>query len=197
MGFTDGSDLVGWTYSVYLQDEWKVIPTVTVNFGARFDAISGATSENQLSPRVNVVWEPDPQITLRAGYARYFVPAPLNQVNPNSLAVRAGTTARARGRAEHPGEGRALRLFRRRPDREARRRPDRSASPATTSSPQNYLDKGQFGAPISLDLLQLRQRAGEGLRAVRQLRQGPVVALRQPRLVRTSATNINSAQFNF
>ena len=34
VGFTDGSDLIGWTYSVYLQDEWKVVPTVTVNFGA-------------------------------------------------------------------------------------------------------------------------------------------------------------------
>ena len=77
-GFTQGSDLVGWTYSVYLQDEWKVIPTVTVNFGARFDAISGVTSENQLSPRINVVWEPNSMIIaarrlcalLRAGAAQ-------------------------------------------------------------------------------------------------------------------------------
>ncbi len=93
VGFSDGSELVGWTYSVYLQDEWKVTPTLTMNFGARFDAISAATTENQLSPRVNLVWEPDPKIALRAGYSRYFVPAPLNQVGFNSIAVRAGTTA--------------------------------------------------------------------------------------------------------
>ena len=63
LGFTDGSDLIGWTYSVYLQDEWRVVPTVTVNFGLRFDAINGATQENQLSPRINVVWQPSTTFT--------------------------------------------------------------------------------------------------------------------------------------
>jgi outer membrane receptor protein involved in Fe transport len=40
-GLTDSSDLTGWTYSVYLQDEWKLLPTLTVNGGLRFDAITG------------------------------------------------------------------------------------------------------------------------------------------------------------
>ena len=94
IGFTDGSDLVGWTYSVYLQDEWRVVPTVTVNFGLRFDALSGATQENQLSPRINVVWEPSPTFTAHIGYSRYFTPPPLIQVvSPNSIAALAGTAA--------------------------------------------------------------------------------------------------------
>ena len=33
VGFSDGSTLVGWTYSVYLQDEWKVTPTVRRSAG--------------------------------------------------------------------------------------------------------------------------------------------------------------------
>ena len=37
-GILFGSDEIGWLYGVYLQDEWKVTPTVTINFGARFDA---------------------------------------------------------------------------------------------------------------------------------------------------------------
>ena len=49
-GFTDGSDLTGWTYSVYLQDEWRIVPTVTVNFGLRFDAINGATAGEPAQP---------------------------------------------------------------------------------------------------------------------------------------------------
>ena len=76
-GFTDGSDLSGWTYGLYVQDEWRIAPTVTVNFGARFDAINGATQENQLSPRVNLVWQPSSTFTARIGYARYFTPPPL------------------------------------------------------------------------------------------------------------------------
>ena len=48
------------------------------------------------------------------------------------------------------------------------------------------------------DRLQLLERRGAGLRTLRQLRQGPVVALRQPRLVAGQlGININSAQFNF
>ena len=39
--FTERSDHTGWTYGVYLQDEWRIVPTVTVNFGLRFDAING------------------------------------------------------------------------------------------------------------------------------------------------------------
>ena len=55
---------------VYLQDEWRVVPTVTVNFGLRFDAINGATRENQLSPRINVVWDPSPTFTARMSAIR-------------------------------------------------------------------------------------------------------------------------------
>src|SRR5882724_11178387 len=68
LGFTDGSDLTGWTYSVYLQDEWRIVPAVTVNFGLRFDAINGSTKENHLAPRVTVLWEPSPTFTGNTGY---------------------------------------------------------------------------------------------------------------------------------
>ena len=50
LGFTDGSDLTGWTYSVYLQDEWRIVPTVTVNFGLRFDAINSPNAGEPVQP---------------------------------------------------------------------------------------------------------------------------------------------------
>ena len=181
VGLTDSSDLTGWTYSVYLQDEWKVLPTVTVNAGLRFDAITGTISENQLSPRVNVVWEPTPEITLRAGYARYFVPAPLNQVSVASIAPRAGTSA-ARGHDQRSGPRRALRLHRRRPDREARRRPHLRLQRLLQVG-RELPRQGPVRRTDLPDRLQLLERPGAWFRALRQLRQGPVVALRQPRLV--------------
>ena len=67
----------GFIYSVYLQDAWRVIPTVTINGGMRFDYSQGFRDEYQPSPRVSVVWTPTPTTTVHAGYARYFTPPPL------------------------------------------------------------------------------------------------------------------------
>src|SRR5262249_15227632 len=64
LGFTDGFDVTGWTYSVYLQDEWRILPSLTLNAGLRFDAISGLVDEYQFSPRVNLVWTPSSKFSV-------------------------------------------------------------------------------------------------------------------------------------
>ena len=66
----------------YLQDEWKVLPQVTINYGARFDLYASTTDhENQPSPRANVIYQPTDSTTLHAGYSRYFTPPPLENVS--------------------------------------------------------------------------------------------------------------------
>jgi outer membrane receptor protein involved in Fe transport len=73
--------LHGLFVGVYLQDEWKILPEVTINYGARFDEFySTFDKENQPSPRVNVIYEPTDSTTLHAGYARYFTPPPVESV---------------------------------------------------------------------------------------------------------------------
>ena len=62
--------------SVYLQDEWKPLKPLTVNFGLRFDHIDAVHSESYLSPRINTVWSTAAGTTIHVGYARYFMPAP-------------------------------------------------------------------------------------------------------------------------
>jgi outer membrane receptor protein involved in Fe transport len=89
----DHSGKTGWLYGVYVQDEWKVLPTVTVNVGARFDVINQYTDANQVSPRVNVVWQPSESTTLHAGYARYLTPPPFELVAPTTIALFANTSA--------------------------------------------------------------------------------------------------------
>ena len=74
------------TYSVYLQDEWKIADPLTVNFGGRFDHYDGFRSESQFSPRINAVLTPAKGLTLHAGYARYFSPAPFSNVASTSVA---------------------------------------------------------------------------------------------------------------
>ncbi|MBP6768668.1 MAG: TonB-dependent receptor [Reyranella sp.] len=196
VGFSDGSTLVGWTYSVYLQDEWKVTPTVTVNFGARFDAISGQLAENQVSPRINVVWEPTPQISLRAGYSRYFVPAPLNQVGFASLAARVGTTAEPENFTNDPVRAERSDYF----DVGLTVKPIDGLTLGFAGYykfAQNYLDKGQFGAPIHLASFNYANAQVKGFELYANYDQGPWSVYGNLAWSKVSATRINSAQYNF
>ena len=78
---------------VYLQDEWKILPKVTLNYGARFDLYYASfDKENQPSPRVNLIYQPTDATTLHAGYARYFTPPPLENVPSTSVAKFNGTS---------------------------------------------------------------------------------------------------------
>jgi outer membrane receptor protein involved in Fe transport len=76
----DNAHATAETYSAYLQDEWKILENLTLNYGLRFDQINGFRDENQLSPRVNLVWLPTPSTTFHAGYARYFSPPPFELI---------------------------------------------------------------------------------------------------------------------
>jgi hypothetical protein len=91
----DSRGKTGYTYSVYLQDAWKVVPTVTINGGLRLDGLEAFTSEWQLSPRLNVAWEPTKATALHAGYARYFTPPRQEFVSTTSIAKFDNTTAEA------------------------------------------------------------------------------------------------------
>jgi outer membrane receptor protein involved in Fe transport len=80
-------------YGVYFQDEWKIVPKVTINYGARFDVYSASFDhENQLSPRANIIYQPTDATTLHAGYARYFTPPPLENVEVGNVNKFDGTS---------------------------------------------------------------------------------------------------------
>ncbi len=90
---TDNHPLYGLFAGLYLQDEWKIFPTLTLNVGARFDVFSSSfDDENQLSPRANLIYKPFKSTTLHAGYSRYFTPPPVEDVGGGSLAKFAGTS---------------------------------------------------------------------------------------------------------
>jgi outer membrane receptor protein involved in Fe transport len=195
-GFTDSSDITGWTYSVYLQDEWRLVPTVTVNFGLRFDAITAPTQENQFSPRVNVVWQPSEMFTFRAGYSRYFTPPPLLQVSANSIAALAGTVAFPEVTQNDQVRAERADYF----DVGVTVKPVRGLTVGLSAYykiAQNLLDEGQFGAPITLTSFNYGNGIVKGVEFAASYDEGPWSVYFNGAFGNGIGTNINSAQFNF
>jgi hypothetical protein len=60
-------------YGFFAQDQWRVTPKVTLNYGVRYDFESGLWKQineyhNGIQPRVGLAYSPDPKTVIRAGY---------------------------------------------------------------------------------------------------------------------------------
>ena len=83
---TDNSVPHALFFGLYLQDEWKILPKVTLNYGVRWDLYSASfDKENQASPRANLIYQPVEATAMHIGYARYFTPPPLENVPPTTV----------------------------------------------------------------------------------------------------------------
>ena len=112
-GIADNGQQTQWIESLYLQDEWKPLSNLTINYGLRGDHYNAYSSGGQLSPRVNVVWEALPGTSVHAGYSRYFTPPPFELIASETFSKFSGTTAvPARlGDGRYPARGRTRRLL--------------------------------------------------------------------------------------
>jgi hypothetical protein len=89
----DNHRLTGMFAGAYLQDEWKFFNQFTINYGARFDVFNSSfDNESQLSPRVNLIWQPEDSTTMHVGYSRYFTPPPVENVSGGDVALFNGTS---------------------------------------------------------------------------------------------------------
>jgi hypothetical protein len=91
----DGQDKDGYLYGFYLEDQWQPTGRLTVNYGLRFDQMDEFVIENQISPRINLVYQAAPATVLFAGCSRFFVPAQMEYLPPSSVQKYEDTTAAA------------------------------------------------------------------------------------------------------
>jgi outer membrane receptor protein involved in Fe transport len=193
------------TYSAYLQDEWRLMPHLTLNYGLRFDQFNGFRDENQVSPRVNLVWSPTHAFTFHAGYARYFSPPPFELVSSESVdkfarpiparpdltttaapSVTLDTTPFAE-RAHYFDVGVSQKV-----------------GPDLTFTLDSYLklskhmvDEGQFGAPIILTPFNYENGRQYGVEATGSYAHGPLTAYANFAYSAAKGQGWISSQFNF
>lgn len=192
----DNQNDAGQLYGVYVQDEWLLLPTLTFNYGLRFDAVEEFTHESQVSPRANLVWKPVAGTTLHIGYARYFVPPPYEALTPTTIAKFLGTTAAPSVTQDDVVRAERSNYF------------DAGISqvvvPGLTLGvdayykiSKNLIDEGQFGAPIILTAFNYAQGQQEGVEWTGSYDRGPLSLYGNLAWSRAMGKNINSAQFNF
>ena len=87
-----GDYKLGWLYGFYLQDEWKILSPLTVNYGGRFDIVDEFAHQNQFSPRINLTLQATRSTVVHAGYAKYFTPPSFEAVSQTDVAKTTGTT---------------------------------------------------------------------------------------------------------
>ncbi len=192
----DNSGKTATSVSAYLQDEWKLLPRLTLNYGARYDLYNGYRREGQLSPRVNLVWQPSETYTLHAGYARYFVPPPFELVADASIGKFAGTSAYPAVTQDTVPFAERQHYF----DVGFQVKPSRYFTygvDAYYRISKNLIDEGQFGAPIILTPFNYARGRIGGIEANMSYARGGLLAYANFAAAKAKGTNIVSSQFSF
>ena len=178
-----------------LQDEWKLFSTLTLNYGVRYDQYKAFNAENQLSPRVNLVWKPDDATAIHMGYSRYFSPPPYENVASTDIALFDNTTVAADRTDNTPKAERAdyydTGLTRKITDQIT------LGLDSYFKADSNLLDEGQFGAPIILTPFNYQSGRQYGGEFTANYNTSDFNAYVNASYERAAGKNITSSEFEF
>ena len=187
----------GITTGFYVQDEWRLTHSLTMNYGLRYDRFDvNFDHEDQVSPRLNFVWKINKATTFHAGYARYFVLPTLNHLSSsvvNSLDFTSNAPFNAPNDAQKAerdhyfdvGLSRQITA------------PWQVTADSFCKLAKNLLDDGQFGNAVILDDFNYRTATVYGAELSSTYKQGPLSLYGNFSYVQTAARNIDSAEFLF
>lgn len=182
--------------ALYVQDQWDLSSTVTLNYGLRYDHLDAYVSAQQLSPRLGVVWTATPTTTVHAGYARYFTPPSNELIANSSLAKFANTTNAPANLQNSPVQPERTHYF----DVGAVQK----LGPAFTVGldsfykyVRNLQDEGQFGQALIFAPFNYQQGHVYGVEFTSAFHQGSWNAYFNAARTTAQATRVASGQFNF
>ena len=182
--------------SGYVQDEWHLLPVLTMNYGLRFDHYAAFSSGSQLSPRVNFVWQPLAATTVHVGYSRYFSPPPFELVGSESLAQFANTTAAPAVLEDDPVKAERSNYY----DFGVEQTVSRGFTVGVDSyykQATDLVDEGQFGAPIILTPFNYAHGQVYGVELTGSYHVDGFTAYANLATQRAIGKDIISSQFNF
>jgi len=182
--------------SYYLQDEWKPIDKLTVNYGLRYDHMDAFVEADQWSPRFGLIYKVLPETTLHAAYARDFTPPPTELVSTGSLNAFNYTTNAGSSSGNSPVKPERSHYF----DVGATQKIGSGLSLGVDGFYKivtDLIDEGQFGQALIFTPFNYSQGKIYGVELTGNYRQGDFTAYANLARTVSLAKNVESGQFEF
>jgi hypothetical protein len=196
VSIVDNGAKTEWIESVYLQDEWRVFPSLTFNYGLRFDKFNAFTAAHQVSPRFNAVWQALDDTTVHIGYSRYLSPPPFELVGGETISKFLNTTAAPSVTVSNSPLAEQANYY----DVGIQQKVTQQFTLGLDTyykQSHNLIDEGQFGAPIILTPFNYAYGKQYGAEITANFSQEGFNAYLNLAYQSAKGKDIDSAQFNF
>jgi outer membrane receptor protein involved in Fe transport len=192
----DGSSKTGGVAGVYVQDEWRITPKLTLNTGGRFDQMWQYTNSNQFSPRANLIYKPTDATTFHAGYSRFFTPPQQSLAAPVNVTAFTGTTAASDTTQQSPVQAERSNYYDIGVSHQFTKN-FQMAVDAYYKQAHNLLDDGQFGAALVLTGFNYARAINKGIEVSANYHEGNFSAYGNVAVAEQRATTVTSNQYLF